>query len=130
MNDWADPSFRLLDELILVVIHPQRPKLGLGKVPDLVALGRPLASEHVCLVITVEMNLVGLISQRFALQQLISDVGIAGGGDKGREPVKAGHNAIGDRARFHVAWPAYDRRDAEGSLRDLAFGSGKRRVAA
>ena len=90
----ADPSLGLVDELIFVVIVPHRAERCLGEVPDLVPLGRSLAGDQVCLVVTVEMYLICLIAELFALQQFIGDRWVAGGGHKRREPVQAGHDPV------------------------------------
>jgi hypothetical protein len=93
----TDLSFRLINKLVLVVLVAQRAKTGLGEVPDLMALGSPYSSNEVGLIVTVEVNFVGPITHLFALQQLIGDRRIAGGGDQRRKPVKARHYSVGEK---------------------------------
>src|SRR4051812_43199432 len=62
-NDWANPSLRLRYELIFVVVVAHRPKIGLGEVPDFMALGGALSRDQVGLVVAVQMNLEVLCSK-------------------------------------------------------------------
>ena len=39
------------------------------------------------MVVAVEMDLVGLVANLVALEQLVLDVRVAGGGEEGRQPV-------------------------------------------
>ena len=54
------------------------PRLRFGEVPDLVALGRPLAGEQVELVIAIEMHLVVGATESLAGSQFVDNVGVAG----------------------------------------------------
>ena len=74
------PALRLLEELELHVIEAHSAKFGPGKVPQLVPLRWSLAREQVHLVVTVEVVLVLAVAELHALEQLIRDVRIAGGG--------------------------------------------------
>jgi hypothetical protein len=62
IDDRANPSVRLVDEPVLVVVDANRAELRLGKMPDLVPLGGSPADEHLGLVIAVEVDLVGPVS--------------------------------------------------------------------
>src|SRR5882672_5880130 len=83
----AEPAVRLLDEAILVVVDAHRAEGAFAEVEDFVAIRRTLAGDHVHLVVAVEMVLVGPAAHLLALQQLVLDVRVAGGGDQGRKPV-------------------------------------------
>ena len=120
----------LVGEAILVVVDPHRAERALGEVEDLVPLRRPLAGDQVGLVVAVEMDLVGAVADLLALEQLVGDVGIAGRGDQGREPVEAGEDAVLDLAGRHLARPADDRRHAEAAFQRRALAAGERRLAA
>ena len=57
-------------------------------------------------------------------------VGIAGGGEEGREPVQAGEDAVLHRVRRNLAGPAQDAGHAEAAFHDGPFALRERRVAA
>ena len=54
---------------------------------------RPSAGDEIQLVVAVEVVLVGPVAELHPFQQLLGNVGIAGGGGQGRQPVKAGEDA-------------------------------------
>src|SRR5262245_65875538 len=68
------------------------------------------------------MVLVGPVAELDSLQQLIGDVGIAGGCQQGREPIEAREDTILDRAWLDVTWPPDEAWHAEATLTDGAFG--------
>src|SRR5947209_15016498 len=109
----AEPAVGLLDEAVLEVVDPYGAERALAEVVDFVAVGRALAGDHVQLVVTVEMVLVGHVADLLAFEQLLLDVRIAGGGDERGEPIEAGDDPVLDRARGHMAGPANHRRRAE-----------------
>ena len=78
----AGPALRLLEELELHVIEAHGAKFGPGKVEQLVPLRWSLAREQVHLVVAVEMVLVVAVAKLHALEQLVGDVRIAGGGQR------------------------------------------------
>ena len=115
----AGPALRLLVELELEVVDPdgaqvraRRSRRTRG------ACDGPLPVQQVHLVVAVEVVLVGPVAELHALEQLVGDVRIAGGGDQGGEPVEAGEDAVLDRARLDLARPAGDARHAEAAFHD------------
>src|SRR5260370_737627 len=91
---------------------------------------RPLASDHVHLVVAVQMALVGAVTDVLTLLELVDDVGVAGSGQEGREPVQPGDDAVLDLAGRHLARPADHRRRAEAAFHDRAFALRERRLSA
>ena len=75
------------------------------------------------------MHLVGPVAELLPLLELAGDVRVAGGGDEGREPVKAGDQPVLDLARRDVARPADDHRRSEATLEHGALAAGERRLA-
>ena len=92
------------------------PSVRPAEVEELVALRRPLARQQVHLVVAVEVVLVGPVAELHALEQLVGDVRVAGGGAQRGEPVEAGEDAVLDRARLDLARPADDARHAEAAF--------------
>src|SRR5215208_6705966 len=82
----AQPAAGLVDETILEVVDAHGAKLAFAEVPDLMAVRWSLAGDHVHLVITVPMDLVGAVTDLLTLLQLLDDVRIAGSGQERREP--------------------------------------------
>ena len=76
------------------------------------------------------MVLVGPVAELHALEQVVGDGGVAGGGEEGGEPVQAGQEAVLHRVRRDVAGPAQDARHAEAAFHDRAFALRERRRAA
>ncbi|MCY1406818.1 hypothetical protein D9M71_220980 [compost metagenome] len=76
------------------------------------------------------MNFVGGVAQLFAFEQFRRDVRVTCRRDQGREPVHAGHDAVGNLVGRHLAWPANDCRYPEATLHDRAFAHGERSRAA
>ena len=70
------------------------PSVKLGEVKDLVTLRRSVASDEVHLVVTVEMNLVGLIADLPALFEFVHNVRIARSGDEGWEPIEPRYDHV------------------------------------
>src|SRR6185295_12339912 len=101
----AGPALRLLEELELEIIDPKGAQARPREVEKLMALGRPLVLQEVRLVVAIEVVLVGPVAEPRALEQLVCDVRIAGGGEQGREPVQGGKDAVLDRAWFDLARP-------------------------
>ena len=67
------------------------------------------------------MILVFAVAEVHAFEQLVGDVGVAGGGHESREPVQAREESILNRARFDVPRPAGDARHSEATFADSAF---------
>src|SRR6476660_5821344 len=87
----AQPASRLVDETILEVVDAHGTQFALSEVKDFVPVRRPLAGNHVHLVIAVQIALIGRVTDLFALLQLLCDVWIAGRRQEGRKPVQAGN---------------------------------------
>jgi hypothetical protein len=96
----------LLEELILEIANPYGTQVWTTKVEEFLALGWPFAQQQVHLVAAVEVVLIGPIAKLDALEQVIGNIGIAGCGDYGGEPVEAGEQAVFDRTRLNLARPA------------------------
>src|SRR4029077_16618548 len=126
----ASPALGLFIEPELHVVDANGPELGSSEIEDLVTGRRSLAQQHVQLVVTVEVVLVGPVADLHTLEELGGDVGIACGGDQRGEPVEAWEVAGLDRARLDLAGPAGNRGGAEATLVDRALLSLERRVAA
>src|SRR5882757_6428892 len=93
------------------------------------AVRRPLAGDHVHLVIAVQMTLVGRVADLLALLQLLDNVRIASRREESRKPVEPGYDAVLDLARRHLARPAYHRRRAEAAFKDRALALREWRLA-
>src|SRR5258707_207573 len=78
----TQPAAGLVDETILEVVDAHGAELAFAEVPDFVPLRRPLAGDHVHLIVAVEMTLVGAVPDLLALLQLFGDVRISGGGQE------------------------------------------------
>src|SRR5450432_980120 len=76
------------------------------------------------------MILVGPVAKLNTFEQLIVNVGIAGGGNKGGQPVQAGEQAVLDGVRRDVAGPAEQAGATEAAFVDSALAAKERRVAA
>ena len=122
----AQPAAGLVREPIFEVVDPDRAQRALGEVEDLMPFRWTLAGDHVGLVIAVEMHLVGPVADLLALEQLVGDAGVAGGGEQGRKPVEPGEDAVLDLAGRHLARPAQDGRHAEAAFECRALAAGER----
>src|SRR5437667_86055 len=109
------PALRLLEEREFEVINSDGPEVRPTEVEEFVALGRPVPSDEVHLVVAIKVVRVGPVAELDTLEQLVGDVGVAGGGHEGREPVEAREDSILDRARLDVARPARDALASTGS---------------
>ena len=67
-------------------------------------------------IIAVEVDLIGHVADRVALQQLVLDVGIAGHGEEGRQPVVMRDHLVRHGARLDLAGPADHARHPIGAL--------------
>ena len=76
------------------------------------------------------MVLVSPVAELHALEQLVGDVRVAGGGEEGGEPVQAGEDAVLHRVRRDMAGPAQDARHAEAAFHDRPFALRERRRSA
>src|SRR5262249_6531482 len=94
---------------------------------NLVALGRTLASQHIHLVIAVEVHFVSATTELLALSQISRDIALVSGrGHEGRKPVEPGDDVIFDFDRWHLAWPSDDCRVPKPAFHGLAFAARKR----
>ena len=130
MRLFTEPASGLVDEAELVVVNAHRADGAFAEVEDFVTRGRAFAGDAGHLVIAVEMVLVGAVAEFHALEQLVGDVRIAGGGEEGREPIHAGEDAVLHGVRRDVAGPASDARHAEAAFHDRPFALRERRRAA
>jgi len=97
------PALRLFVKLVLKIVHPNRTEFRSSEIEDLMASGGPCALKQRHLVIPIEMVLVRLVTEFYALEELVLYVRIAGGRDKGREPVHAGKDSVLDRPGLDVS---------------------------
>src|SRR5258705_9172659 len=98
----------LLLEHELPVFVAERDEIAIiVEVDELLARATVLLSGEVReLVIAVEMHLPGLAAGLVSLQQLVLDVGIAGGRHQGRQPVEGADDVVRDRAWLNAPRPA------------------------
>src|SRR5262245_13249264 len=75
------------------------------------------------------MHLVGPVTELLTLLEFVCDVRIAGGCDKGWEPVEPRYNSIFNFARRYPAGPADDHRNSETAFECRALASGKRSLS-
>src|SRR5476651_2593297 len=101
MYSGTEPAILLLNKAVFVVVDADSAERTFREVEDLVAVGRPFAGDQVGLVIAVEMHFIVAAIDRLALLKFGHDVRVAGGGYKGREPVKPREDAILDFAWRH-----------------------------
>src|SRR5262249_43055785 len=102
------PALRLLEELELHVIESRGAKLRAGEVPQFVPLRRFLPFEQSQLVVTVQVVLVVAVAKLYTLQELVGDLGVAGGGTQSGEPIEAGEKPVLYRTRLDVSRPTGD----------------------
>ena len=81
-------------------------------------------------VVTVEMGLEGFVADLQTAQKLCRDVGIAGGGQEGRQEILARGDVVDDAAGLDRAGPPHDHRHAEPAFEGRALLAAERRVAA
>ena len=67
------------------------------------------------------MILVASVAKLHAFQQLVSDIWVTRGSEKGWEPIETGEDSVLDGARLNVARPAGDARRAEAALVGRSF---------
>src|SRR5215467_7729362 len=89
LHSSAQPSSGLVDEPILVVADTNRTQCPFGKIKDLPALRRTIASNQVELIIAIQMNFVGLAAELLSCLQLLRNIGIVRCGEERREPILA-----------------------------------------
>ena len=77
---------------------------------------RDLAGQVGDEVVTVQVDLVGHVSDLVALQQLVFYLRIAGHGHKSRQPVEVSDDLVGHAARLDMARPADHRRHSVGAF--------------
>src|SRR5258708_5095455 len=86
--------------------------------------------QQIHLVVAVQVVFVSPVAELYTLEELIGDVGVAGGGHQGRKPVESGEDAVLDRARLDMARPTGDARYAEGAFGRHSLAPLERRIAA
>src|SRR4051794_37504730 len=69
----TQPAPGLIDETKLVVIDANRAEFAFAEVPDLVPFRRPLAGDHIDLIVTIEMALERGIADLFSLLQFFNN---------------------------------------------------------
>src|SRR5208337_3118745 len=124
------PALRLLEKLVLEVIHSHRAEVRSSEIEDLMASGGPFALKQSHLVIPIEMVLIRPVTELYALEELVLYVRIAGRSEESGVPVHAGKDSVLDRSRLDVSGPARDARHAESAFINGAFGIAKRRHTA
>src|SRR5215471_18800639 len=76
------------------------------------------------------MHFKFLIAKLLPRLELLDDVWLASGGDKGREPIEPGHDPVLDLASRDMTRPADDARNAEAAFHSRSLTASKRRLAA
>src|SRR5215831_5634470 len=76
------------------------------------------------------MHLVRAVAKLLALLELLDNIWVASRGQEGREPVKAGDDAVLDFARGHVPRPADNAGHAEAAFHHRALARGERSLPA
>ena len=116
LHEWLGPLLHLMRALHrqveLVVADPYRHDLAvIAEVHDGVSRACVhLAGEVWNHVVTVEMDVVLLATDRGAVQQLLGYVRIAGGREQRREHVDVRDDAVQDRTCLDLAGPAHEAR--------------------
>src|SRR5262249_34694293 len=101
-----------------------------GEVVNLVAGRGSFSRDKIQLVIAVEMHLKFLIAKLLPRLELLDDVWLASGSDKGREPIEPGHDPILDLAGRHLTGPPDDAGYAETAFHGGSLTARERRLAA
>ena len=126
----GQPS-RLLVELELEVVDAERAQLRPAEVEDLVPRRRPRPGQQVQSGCSRRGGSCRSRSpMSHALQQLVGDVRVAGGGDSVGNQSRPEKMPFSTVPGLTCARPADDRRDAEAALVDRALGGPERRHAA
>src|SRR4030095_15532213 len=112
------------------VVDAYGTELTFSEIKDFVPVRRPLAGNHVHLVIAVQIALVGPVTDLFALLQLLGNVRVAGRRQEGRKPVQTGNDAVLDLAGRHLARPTDHAGYAEATFHDGAFALREQRLSA
>src|SRR5262249_37076293 len=126
----TQPTARLIGKAKFEIVDTHGAQGAFGEVVDLVARRGSFSRDKIQLVIAVEMHLKFLIAKLLPRLELLDDVWLASGGDKGREPIEPGHDPGFDFAGRHMAWPADDARNAEAAFHGGSFSASERRLAA
>src|SRR5437764_13651166 len=124
---FTQPALRLVDETILVVVNTDRANRAFAEVEDLVTVRWAFASDGVHLVVAIQMVLVSPVAEFHTLKQLIGDVQVASGGEKGGEPIQTGEDAVLHRVSRNMAGPAQDARHAKAPFEHCPLGLRERR---
>src|SRR6266536_3387313 len=106
MGLFTEPAAGLVNETELVVVNAHSANRAFAEVEDFVARGRTFAGDGGRLVVAVQMVLVSPVAEFHTLEQLVSDVWVAGGSEEGGKPVHAREDAVLNRVRRHMAGPA------------------------
>src|SRR5271157_1940137 len=83
MGLFTQPPFWLINETVLVIVNAYRADCAFAEIEDFMARGRPFTGDGGHLVIAIQMVLVGPVTDRLALEQLLGNVRIASRVDKG-----------------------------------------------
>src|SRR5262249_7321126 len=84
----SQPAIGLVGEAVLEVVNTHGAQSGFREVENLMTFRRPLSSEKVALVVSVEMDFVGDVADFLAFLEFLSDVRVSGGCDEGGEPIQ------------------------------------------
>src|SRR5438552_214322 len=103
---FTQPALGLINETIFVVVNPYRADRAFAEVEDFVTVRGPFASDGGHLVVAIQMVLVTPVAEFYTLEQLVSDVRVAGGVEEGGKPVQAGEDAVLHGVGRDVAGPA------------------------
>ena len=119
-------------QMELVVADPHRDDVAVvAEVDDGVSRALlHLAGQVGNHVVAVEMDLVGLVADRAAVEELLGDVRIAGGGEQRRKHVDVRDDAVQHRAGLDLARPAHEARHAPAALPVGVLLAAERRVGA
>ncbi len=102
----------LQEHRLPLIVAKAREVAVIGPVEEFAALVRALAGEEVALVVAVEMNLEVLAGGVVALQELVLDVRLAGGGHQRGGPILGREDVVDLGSGRHLAGPAHHRRNA------------------
>src|SRR6266536_578281 len=105
MGLFTEPAAGLVNETELVVVNAHRADRAFAEVEDFVTRGRTFAGDGGRLVVAVQVVLVGPVAELHTLEQLVSDVWVAGGSEEGGKPVHAREDAVLNRVFLYMATP-------------------------
>src|ERR1700749_2489363 len=90
----ANPTLRLVNEAVFVVIDAYRTEGDFAEIEDFMPRGRAFAGDRGCLVVAVKMVLIRPVADVLALQQFGGDVRITRSREEGRKPVQTRKDAV------------------------------------